>query len=155
MNLTGILKWIVAKVMPILKRMGVGPEKSYDMISPSLPSLGQNDFVAAYREDDVIRQKSEQLQRQIVDNLFDINYMVESDMPRGRRYMIQYRFEVYDRETGKTSVEYRNVYEMDRNTLRGWLESGKNYFEAIYQRYNMELVSASVHNVFHKAGWHY
>lgn len=155
MILASILKWIVAKVMPILNSMGIGADKSYDMIAPSLPDLQKPDFTGMYREYQEIKQKSETLQRQPVEQLFDTNYMVESDMPRGRRYMIQYKFEVRDMDTGVISTEFRNVYEMDRNTLKGWRDSGENYFEAVFEKYNLELVSTQVNNVFHKIGWKY
>ncbi len=155
MGIAGIVKWIVSKIMPALKTLGIGVDRQYDMISPSLPDLTKDTFVGMAREYESIIQKSERLQTQPIHNLFDVNYMVESDMPRGRRYMIQYRFEVFDRDTGKTETLYRNVYEMERNSLQGWLEKGRNYFEVVFEKYQMEVISASVHNVFHKIGWKY
>lgn len=151
----GVIGWILQMAVGPLLKIGQSIAGIFNFLRPTLPNLTQSRVAGFVRQFEVAAQKTAVTAAAKGTGLFAQANMIELDMPKGRRYRITYEFEVYDKNTGKTTTEIRRVYEQKNRSLNEILARGGNQFEAIFKNYEKILRGTKVLNVYHNEGWSY
>ena len=152
---TGIIKWIIGKVVPSFVQLGKGIGDIFTFLKPTIPGVSQSQIAGVFRRYEKAVQTTEKIQHVIKTELFSKANMIESDMEHGRRYMVKYRFTVQDNKTGEISSVYRNLAEAKNRSIDEMLRRGMDFFEDRFQDSGITIKGVEIANVYHKAGYSY
>ena len=155
MKRTGFLGWVLDRVAPALFKAGRSIEQVFASIQPSLTGLTRTylgGWFASWKKEDTYRGEDFTAP---VYSTFPIWAMNESERALKRRYLLTFKAEIIDKDTGERKTVYWQSYSMKLESQAGWTNRFASIYAKKQDRYKAEILSFTLDSVTHSKGFTY